>query len=70
VQALSFMCGPHEHAEHPRHGVLSVACRGFLMVADIKGDVGATRQRRGSALPERIRAFRYMGKLAIVKPQS
>jgi hypothetical protein len=34
---------PHEHAQHHCRRVLSVAYPGFLGVADIKGDVGATR---------------------------
>jgi hypothetical protein len=41
--ALSLTYAPHEHAQHPCDRVLSVACPGFLTVADIKGDVGATR---------------------------
>jgi hypothetical protein len=44
---MSFIYAPHEHAQHPRHRVLSVACPRFLAVADIKGDVGATRERSG-----------------------
>ena len=38
------MYAPHEHAQHLCHRVRSVACPGFLTVADIKGDVGATRE--------------------------
>jgi hypothetical protein len=37
------MYAPHEHAQHLCHRVLSLACPGFLAVADLKGDVGATR---------------------------
>jgi hypothetical protein len=43
AHTLSFMYAPHERAQHPCHRVLFVACPGFLTVADIKGDVGATR---------------------------
>jgi hypothetical protein len=38
------MYAPCEHAGHLCHRVLSVACPGFLTVADIKGDVGATHE--------------------------
>jgi hypothetical protein len=44
LHTLSFMYAPREFAQHPCHRVLSVACPGFLTVADIKGDVGATRE--------------------------
>jgi hypothetical protein len=40
------MYAPHEHGQHLCHRVLSVACPGFLTVADIKGPprrIGATR---------------------------
>jgi hypothetical protein len=43
AHTVSFMYAPHDHAQHPCHRVLSVACPGLLRVADIKGDVGATR---------------------------
>ncbi len=42
VQTLVCMYAPHEHGQHLRHRVPSVACSGFLTVADIKCDVGAT----------------------------
>ena len=38
------MCAPHERAQHRCRRVLSVAYPGILTVADIKGDVGATRE--------------------------
>lgn len=38
------MNAPHERAQDRYHRVLPVACPGFLTVADIKGDVGATRE--------------------------
>jgi hypothetical protein len=44
AHTLCFMYAPHEHAQHPCHRVLSVACPGLLTVTDIKGDVGATRE--------------------------
>jgi hypothetical protein len=37
------MYAPHEHVQHHCQRVLAVACPGSLRVADIKGDVGATR---------------------------
>jgi hypothetical protein len=43
AHTLSLMYAPHEHAQHPCRRVLSVGCPAFLTVADIKGDVGATR---------------------------
>jgi hypothetical protein len=43
AHTLPFMYAPHEHAQHPYHRVLAVACPGFLTGVDIKGDVGATR---------------------------
>jgi hypothetical protein len=43
LHTLSLMYAPHEHAQHPCRRVLSVGCPAFLTVADIKGDVGATR---------------------------
>ena len=46
AHTLSFMYAPHERAQHRCQRVLSVACAGFLSVADIKGDVGATRVSR------------------------
>jgi len=36
------MYAPHEHAEHLRHCVRFMACPGFLTVATIECDVGAT----------------------------
>jgi hypothetical protein len=45
LHALSLMYAPHEDAQHVFHRVLSVACPGFLTVADIKCDVGATRDQ-------------------------
>ena len=41
---MSLMYAPHGHAQNLCHRVLSVACPGLLTVADIKGDVGATRE--------------------------
>jgi hypothetical protein len=38
------MYAPHEQTEHICHRGLSLACPGFLTAADIKGDVGATRE--------------------------
>jgi hypothetical protein len=49
ARTLPFMYAPHEHGQHLSYRVLSVACSGFLTVADIKCDVGGTRlnlQRR------------------------
>jgi len=43
AHTLPSMYAPHEHGQHRCHRVLSVACSGFLTVADIKGNVGATR---------------------------
>ena len=43
---------PHEHGQHFFHRVLSVACSGFLTVADIKCPprrIGATRDGKSSA---------------------
>jgi hypothetical protein len=37
-----YVCA-HGHGQHLCHRVQSVACSGFLTVADIKCDVGATR---------------------------
>ena len=37
------MYAAHEPAQHLCHRVLSLACPGYLTAADIKGDVGATR---------------------------
>jgi|SRR5208337_2945073 len=49
------MCAPHERAQHPCYRVLCAVCPGFLRGADIKGDVGATRERpeklNGTHLP-------------------
>jgi hypothetical protein len=39
------MYAAQEHAQHRWQHVLSVPCPGFLRVADIKGDVGATREQ-------------------------
>jgi hypothetical protein len=50
---LSFMYAPHEHAEHLRHCVPSMARPRFLAVADIRGPprrIGATRDSSVSAL--------------------
>jgi hypothetical protein len=44
AHTLVCMYAPHEHTQHPRHRALSVACPGFLTVADIKGYVGATHE--------------------------
>ena len=43
AHTLSLMYAPHEHAQHLRHRVLSIACPSYLTAAEIKGDVGATR---------------------------
>lgn len=40
------MHAPHEQAQHLGHGVLSIACPGFLTVDDIKGDIRAAREAR------------------------
>jgi hypothetical protein len=59
LHTLSFMYAPHEHAQHRCQRVLSVACPGFLRGADIKGDVGATREvnlQRGLVEPHPSRA--------------
>jgi hypothetical protein len=37
------MYAPHEHGQPLCHRVLSMGCSGFLAVADMKGNVGATR---------------------------
>jgi len=43
AHTLPFMYAPHEQVRHLFcQRVLSLACPGFLRVADIKGDVGAT----------------------------
>jgi hypothetical protein len=34
----------HEQTQYLCHRVLSMACPGFLTLADIKGEVGATRE--------------------------
>ena len=39
AHTLSFMYAPHEHAQHRRQHVLSVACPGSIRVADIQGNV-------------------------------
>jgi hypothetical protein len=68
AHTLSFMYAPHEHAQHPYHRVLSVACPGFLTVADIKGDVGATRgwvRRGGSKFFKRITPAGKSGTAAV-----
>jgi len=46
VDGMNREYAPHEHAQHPCDRVLSVACPGFLTVANIKGDVGATRGKQ------------------------
>jgi hypothetical protein len=51
AHTLCFMYAPHEHAQNPCHRVLSVACPGLSTVAEIKGDVGATRGGRGPRSP-------------------
>jgi hypothetical protein len=38
-----YVCAPH-HVQYLCHRALLVACSGFLTVADIKCDVGATRE--------------------------
>jgi hypothetical protein len=43
AQLLFLMYAPQQRAQYPCHRVLSVACPGFLTGADIRGDVGATR---------------------------
>jgi len=40
AHTLSFMYAPHEHAQHLCHRVLSMACPGFLTVADIVDTAG------------------------------
>jgi len=47
AHTLPFMYAPHEQGQHLCHRVLSVACSGFLTVADIKCDIGATRVSHG-----------------------
>jgi hypothetical protein len=47
----SLMYAPREHGQHLCHRVLSVACSGFLTVADMKGNVGATRGSKEGQLP-------------------
>jgi len=42
---------PEEHGRDLCHRVLSVACSGFLTVADIECDIGATRDGKSSAGP-------------------
>ena len=44
AHTLPFMYAPHGHGQPLCHRVPSVACSGFLTVADIKCDVGATRE--------------------------
>jgi hypothetical protein len=48
---LPFMYAPHEPGQHLCHRVQSVACSGFLTVADIKCGVGATPDGKSSAGP-------------------
>ena len=38
------MYAPHEHAQHLCHRLVSMACPGFLKVADMECDVGATHE--------------------------
>jgi hypothetical protein len=47
AHTLPFMYAPHEHAQHPRHRILSVACPGFLTVP--QGEMSAPR----ASLPAR-----------------
>jgi hypothetical protein len=51
AHTLPFMYASHEHGQHLCHRVLPVACSGFLTVADVKCDVGATRDGKSSAGP-------------------
>jgi len=51
AHTLPFMYAPHGHGQHLCYRVLSVACSGFLTVADIKCDVGATRDYATVASP-------------------
>jgi len=44
VRTLLFMFAPDENGQHLYHRVLSMACCGFLRVADMKCDVGATHE--------------------------
>ena len=63
LHTLSFMYAPHEDAQHPCHRVLSVACPGFLTVADMKGPprrIGATRGDTGPPPQSWIPAFAGM----------
>jgi len=43
AHTLPFMYAPHEHGPHLSCRVLAVACSDFLTLADMKGNVGATR---------------------------
>jgi hypothetical protein len=44
AHTLLFMYALHQHAQHLCSRFLTLACPGFLTVADIKGNVGATRE--------------------------
>jgi len=44
AHALPFMYAPHEHGQHLCHHVPPVACSGILTGADMKSNVGATRE--------------------------
>jgi hypothetical protein len=46
AHTLFLMYAPHQHVQRVSRRVLSVARSGFLRVADIKGDVGATRKKK------------------------
>jgi hypothetical protein len=39
ANTLFFMYAPHEHTQHPCHRAVSVACPGFITVADINADL-------------------------------
>jgi len=44
AHTLLFMYALRQHVQHLCPPVLTSACPGFLTVADIKGNVGATRE--------------------------
>jgi len=46
VQIFSSMYAPHEHAQHHRERVPSLAYFGFFTVDDIEDDIRAARDRR------------------------
>ena len=50
AQTSPFMYASHGNGQHLCHRVLSVACSGFLTVAAIKCDVGATHGAWGGAI--------------------